>query len=220
MSLRFAGAVLLTLVSPLLTQAASFSYTGNFRQDDNRQSFTFALNSPSTPTIVTLSYAGGTNAASQQISRGGFDPFVSLFDSNGLLLGVQNDGGCPAVGQDSVTGACWDAFLTSPLPAGNYTVVLTEADNSPNGPSLADGFSRDGQGNFTGPAYLGQAGSFLDANPNQRTSAWALDILNVDRAQIATVPEPASAGLFAGGCCLLLFVRRRKVASAARSSRS
>jgi hypothetical protein len=208
MSSRIA-AILVVLITPFLSNAASLSWTGNFAQDDDLQFFTLTLNNPSTITIVTMSYAGGTNAAGSVIPRGGFDPVLSLFDSAGNLVGVNNDGGCPAVGQDAVTNACWDALLMPSLIAGTYTVVLSEADNSASGPTLADGFLRQGQGNFTGPNFVGMPGSFWDVNPDQRTSAWALDIRDVDAANISGVPEPATGVLMTGLCIVGALSRLR-----------
>jgi hypothetical protein len=200
---------LLTLMLPLPGVAASFSFTGNFVQDDDVQFFSFTLNAPSTVAVRTYSYAGGTNAAGQSIAPGGFDPNVSIFDSTGII-DSQNDAGCPAVNADPVTGACWDSLWIplSPLPAGSYIVALSQSGNFAVEPTLADGFTRDGQGNFTGPLFLGAPGAFLDQNQNQRTPAWALDILDVDSAVMVGIPEPATAGLFASACAILLLFRR------------
>ena len=207
---------LLALATPLLSHAASFSFTGNFTQDDDLQFVSFTINNPSTVTITTLSYAGGMNAAGNIIARGGFDPIVSVFDSVGDPVGTNNDGGCPAVGQDAVTNACWDSLLTAILNAGTYTVVLSQSDNTPIG-TLAEGFSRQGEGNFTGPTYLGAPGAFWDANPNQRTSAWALDILDVDTATISAIPEPATALSLTGALGVLGLLRLRARRSSSRS---
>jgi hypothetical protein len=59
--------------------AADFSFTGNFTQDDNVQLFNFVVGAPSSVTLRTWSYAGGTNAAGTTIARGGFDPILALF---------------------------------------------------------------------------------------------------------------------------------------------
>ena len=210
----FLGRVLFSLVASVSLQAATFSFTGNFNQDDYLQYFSFTINTPRTIQILTLSYAGGTNGAGQTIVRGGFDPVVSVFtkllNNDGELIGLSNDEGCGSgnVGQDSVTSACWDSFITLPsLDAGSYIVVLSQADNLPAGGFLQDGFSRSGSGNFTGPAYLGQPGSFVDANPSQRTSAWALDIRDADSAYI--VPEPSTAGIVLLSGAALFYARRR-----------
>lgn len=178
---------LLLALSVAPSLAGNFSFNGNFSQDDDLHYFTVQLNAPGDFSIRTNSYAGG-----------GFDPVISVFDGvdpASMLIGLNNDGGCLAVGQDPNTGACWDSLLSfTAMPAGFYLVVLSQSDNTPFGPTLGDGFNRTGQGNFTGLAFLGSPGSFIDSNPSQRTSEWSLDILNVDFA--TDVPEPATALLF------------------------
>ena len=125
--------LLIALAAPLF--ADDFSFTGNFTSDDNAAYFVFTLGSSSSVTLRTLGYAGGVNAVGTTIGRGGFDPILSLFAGTGpnaLLIGLNNDGTCGDVGQDSVTSACWDSYLSMPgLVAGTYTVVLTQSDNSP-----------------------------------------------------------------------------------------
>ncbi len=198
------------------TQAfgASFSFTGSFSQDDQLQQFVFTLNSPGSVIVRTLGYAGGTNFAGSVIPAGGFDPILTVFQGTGpsaSLFNVNNDAGCGLVGTDPVTSACWDSYLTlAGLPAGQYTLVLSQSDNGANGPTLGDGFGRDGQGNFTGPTFLGGAGSFIDANPAQRTANWAVDILRADDAVLVGIPEPGTLGLAAAGLALLIAKSRRR----------
>jgi hypothetical protein len=197
------GAVALVIGAPLAF-AASFSFTGAFVQDDDKPSFTFTIFSPGVVTIRTYGYAGGTNSASLLIPAGGFDPTIQFFDSTGLLVGLNQDGGCGFVGQDPVSLACWDSYYSQPLAAGSYTLFLTEYDNQANGPFLSDGFNQDGQGNFTGPEFLGSPGSFISADTNQRTSAWALDIVGVDQAAaVAPPPVPAVGVVGIGGRVVL-----------------
>lgn len=191
--------------------AASFSFTGNFVMDDDLRVFNFELLSTSTVTIRTYGYAGGTNAASQVIAGGGFDPVLSLFGgttpSSPLLISNQ-DGGCALVGTDTGTGDCWDAYIEwSNLGPGSYSFVLSQYDNLPGG-ALGDPFSQAGNGNFTSAAFGGFAGPFVDAHPAQRTSFYAVDITGVDSAYDASVPEPASLWLLGGGC-LAIFAGRR-----------
>jgi PEP-CTERM motif len=189
----------------------TFSFAGAFGADDQKQSFILRLDAPATVTFVTLSYAGGTNAAGDLIGAGGFDPVLSLFtgamDASGVNIGGNNDGGCGFVGTDLVTGACWDSYFDAVLPAGYYTLVLTQADNLPIGPTLGDGFLREGQGDFTGPMLLGSPGRFWDANLDQRDGHWAVDILNV--ASAAAVPEPASFAAAAIGLLAVAALRRK-----------
>ena len=117
--------VLYTMVA--LTSPAfgtDFSFIGAFAQDDERRQFTFTLVQPGTVLIRTWSYAGGVNSTGARIEAGGFDPSLSLFDSSGLLLATNRDGGCNNVAADRVTAWCLDAFVAAPLPRGNLPARL------------------------------------------------------------------------------------------------
>jgi hypothetical protein len=202
--------------------AASFSFTGNFTNDDDVQLFTFLVGAPSEVTLRSWSYAGGTNAEGDVILRGGFDPILALFDSTGALVAEQDDAGCPLVPADALTGECWDTNLTTgTLAAGTYTASIQQYDNFSAG-SLAAGFERQGQGNFT-PTISGcdeGTGSFEDVSGEpgcQRDSHWAFDILNVEQAilgpgpDLTVVPEPATLILVGSGVVAALR-RKRKTA--------
>jgi hypothetical protein len=189
-----------SLVSPVA--ADDFSFTGSFAADNDVQLFNFVVGAPSNVTLLTYSYAGGTNSAGALIPSGGFDPILALFDSSGLLINQNDDGGSANVPADPVTGAFFDTFLAAALAAGNYTVAVMQYNNFANGPTLADGFVRDGAGNafFTGPAYGCSNGQFCDVTGANRTNAWAFDILGVESAsEVSPVPVPAALPLFAGG---------------------
>src|SRR5262249_32958100 len=137
---------------------------------------------------------------------------TGVLNPTGISAGsIQNDAGCPNVNADAVTGACWDVLGTLNLPAGSYTVVLSQNDNTPLGGTFGDGFFRTGQGNYTETAFGPGVGSgpFWDANPNQRNGSWALDILNVNSAADLTVPEPATGPLVLCLAITLLAARRR-----------
>ncbi len=196
--LGFAGAPL---------QAATVSYTGSFLQDDNVQSFAFTVATPGVVTLQTFSYSGGTNGAGALISAGGFDPTVSLFTSAGTLLLFQDDATpeCNVVAADPVTGECFDVYLATSLGAGSYLAVLTQFDNHAIGPSLANGFTQSGNGNFTA-AFGCEPGIFCDVDADARTGAFALDITTP-----TVVPVPAAAWLFAGGLAALTRLRRQTV---------
>jgi hypothetical protein len=71
-------------------------------------------------------------------------------------------------------------------------VALTEWDNVPSGPTLGDGFPQTGNGNFTGPEFIGAPGAFILFDGSQRTDHWSLQIIGADAAK---VPEPATATL-------------------------
>jgi len=203
------------LISAFAAAAASadanFSFTGTFSTDDQVQLFDVTLTSTVTDVIFqSLGYAGGTNAAGTPIAPGGFDTFFTWYDSSGNQIGTDNDGlnneGCVNVG--SFNGACLDAYFTGTLTPGDYTLVLTESGNVPNG-SFSDGFSEQGMGNFTAS---GTCLVFCDAFGNTDTGAWAVDIDNVASAtpETAPVPEPPAMALALAGLSLLVLARPRR----------
>jgi hypothetical protein len=192
--------------------AADFSFTGNFTQDDNVQLFTFAVGAPSTVTLRTLSYAGGTNAAGQAIARGGFDPILALFDSTGARINQNDDGDSSEVPVDSVTGQYYDTYLQSMLNPGTYTVSVMQYDNFA-GDNLSDPFDRAGEGNFTaGFGCQDNQPAFNDVSGVAgcgRDSHWAFDILGVESAAQG-VPEPTSWALMIAGFGLAGFALRSR----------
>jgi len=186
-----AAAILAT--SSVSALAATLSFTGNLAGENDVELFNLTLASTSDVTLRTWSYAGGTNAAGNLIPRGGFDPVVWLFfgaGSTALLINANDDGiGVPV---DPFTGLALDALLESfALPAGLYTVALTEVANFALGPTLGDGFLGGGIPDFDG-----------------RTSAWALDILGAD--SVSVVPLPGTLALLGLGLIGLGWARRRK----------
>ena len=213
------AAVCTTLSFATLSFGASFSFTGNFNQDDDVQIFDFSVTSLSDVTLRSYSYAGGTNAAGTVIPRGGFDPILALFASNGTVVTEQDDAGCGNVPADAVTGSCYDVLLVASLVPGNYSVSVMQYDNFADGITLAGGFTRQGQGNFTATEF-GPAGAttpFWDVNNDQRQSFWAFDILNVSQATQeppvqppptgGEIPEPGTVILAASGV-LAIVVKR------------
>ena len=201
-----AALVLFALSAPP-AMAADYSFTGGFNQDDNVQLFNFAVGAQSDVTLRTWSYAGGTNAAGQVIPRGGFDPILAVFDNVGLLIGQNDDGGFGVVPADAVTGMCYDTFLQVSLGAGNYVVSVMQYNNFALGPTLANGFQRVGQPNFTQEWATGP-GFFYDVTGDHRDGHWAFDILNVSEAS-TVVPLPSAVLVAPLGAVLIgLFSRR------------
>ena len=113
---------------------------------------------------------------------------------------------------DSVTGACFDSYLSESLTAGTYTLVLSQSDNSPAGGTLADGYTRTGQTDFTS-SFGCSNGEFCDINADNRTANWAVDIDNVTSSSLpgggGTAPEPATFLLLGGGFAGILVSRRQ-----------
>jgi len=177
------------------------SYFGAFTQDDNQQTFQILVGDPTTITLQSWGFAGGTNAAGSVIPAGGFATVLSLFDPSGLLVTSDTGGtapdGCTPRNIDEATGFCLDAYVSeSVLTSGSWTAVLTEFDNTANGPALADGFTQDGAGNFNNGFQL-----FYTF---QRTGNWAVDIND------GYTPEPAAAWLTLAGLGFLARYRRRR----------
>jgi hypothetical protein len=214
--LAIAGSIVATVGVGSQANAANFSFTGSFTGDGDVQLFNFSVGATSSVTLLTTSYAGGTNAAGTVIPRGGFDPILALFNSSGVLIN-QNDDGGSNVPADSVTGAHFDTFLQSPLAPGNYTVSVMQYNNFAVGPNLSNGFSASGA-TFTS-IFGCSNGSFCDVTTDNRTNQWAFDILNVDSGeQVSAVPLPAALPLFAtglGALGLLGWRRKRKAGAAA-----
>src|ERR1700730_11089597 len=195
--MRYFLYAIVALILPAL--GADFSFIGAFAQDDERRQFTFALGQPGTVLIRTWSYAGGVNSTGARIEAGGFDPSLSLFDSTGLLLAANRDGGCGKVAADPVTASCWDAFVAATLPSGWYQLVLTVSENLPFGPNLVDPFVYDGAGNFTAAPGITLPAGFWDFSPNRRNNSYAVDISGVDSAQLPL--RPSIGALVNGAIC-------------------
>lgn len=186
-------------------RAAIVSYTGSFQNDNDVQPIPFRLDAAATVQAWTLGYTGGTNGTGLVVPAGGLDPLLSLFAASGELLAIDNDAQV-VVPNGNAPPQPWDAWLTVSLAPGDYLLALTQSDNSPVGPGLADGFLRDGDPNFTFAFALapGATGFFWDQSGQQRDAFWALDLLLPDRP----LPEPGSLVLLAASLFGLALRRR------------
>jgi hypothetical protein len=205
-----AGALALTasVAVSVPAQAADFDFSGTFENDNDVLLFNFTLDTDSSITLFSSSWANG-----------GFDPILSLFDSAGNLIDQQDDGGYAGstfsngVSYDHGT---WDFYYTPFLASDSYLASITQFSNFTNGYTLSDGFFYDGAGNenFTGVFGCSQ-GQFCGVGGDDRTNVWELHVLDVKQASIvnqpASVPEPASAlGLLAMGALSAGSLLKRK----------
>jgi hypothetical protein len=183
--------------------ATTFSYAGNFGNDNDVQTFNVNLLFDTTVTLQTFGYGGGTNGNGAVIPSGGFESILQVFAMpSGLAVG-----GSILPGPDPTCGLrtpdpnrlnfCFDAYTQLFLTAGDYLVALAQNPNTANG-NLADGFLYDADPNFNN----GFVGTFGFQGGNQ----WALDITVGPAA-----PEPRSALLAASAFLLVGLVVRRRV---------
>jgi hypothetical protein len=193
--------------------AGQISLTGNLAADDDLVTIDFNVSAAGPVTLRTWSFGGGVDALGNPVAPGGFAPVLSLFSGAGSqdLLAVDYadlSGTCDARVSDPASGFCWDAVISTILTPGAYILTLTEDDNTPNGPSFADGFRQSGQGDFTGPEFLGAPGAFILVDGSQRSPAWELDLIGVDLPGQDT-PEPSgAAAIFLA--LAWAFVKRRR----------
>ncbi|MFN7938363.1 MAG: DVUA0089 family protein [Bryobacteraceae bacterium] len=205
--------------------AAGFSFSGTFNQDNDLAYFQVNMGASGVLTIQTYGYAGGLNQAGQTIADGGFAPALSVFDSTGTLIAVDNLGGsvpnCNGRGIDPTTGYCFDAIVYDSasvpltLGAGIYTVVLSQQGNISFG-DLTLGFTYDpNNGNdpsFTGTNTGNPGQMFVDPfGPFIRNGNWAVDFVSDSLRSVVVeeVPEPATIGLTLFAALGFAALRRR-----------
>jgi hypothetical protein len=141
---------------------------------------------------------------------------LGIWDSTGALIQFQDDGsnvGSTLSNSVSYDHGTWDSYFTQLLTPGNYIATVSQYDNFNAGSNLTNGFTHDGQPNFTFVNNFGGATQPLfngvwDTN-DPRTPNWAFHILNVDQASVS-VPEPASWLLLGAGLAGIAAWRRKQ----------
>ena len=212
----------ISLLLPLSVSANTqiISYTGNLRNDANVTSCgsgctlgagnsdgdyaqwaavvdTFHVSTPSAMQAITFSYGGGTNGSGQAIVPGGFEPYLSLFDSAGNFLASTFFGTTcpPGAATNPSSGFCYDVALDGGiLAAGDYQIAISAFENMSLAENLGAGTLADG---FTGLGNLYQG---EDMN-------YAFDVILTNNSN-SQVPEPATFLLLSPALSWLL-VRKR-----------
>jgi hypothetical protein len=216
-------AVASTISSCTTTGSGAISCTGtaDTPEDFFLKSFTVSGSSPQAITIQTFGFGGGTNAAGNVISPGGFDSLVALFSSAPETIltaggnpiasvpgSTQFFPGCPPAGTVLIGGSaiCGDNKLTATLSPGTYTLLLSDANFvafavSP-GPPISSLLS-DGFADLSGGIFQTCTSSGACITPNGH---FAVDISGVP---VSTVPEPTTLALLTSGLGMLVYKRRR-----------
>jgi PEP-CTERM motif-containing protein len=200
------------------TPSGAISCTGTLATAQDTFTDTFTLSGgPTSVTLQTYGFGGGTNAAGQLILPGGTDPFLVIFSGTGASATILTDGsgnpfgtsldltnygsfpGCPLAGVVNWGSAnvCGDITMTlSSLAVGTYTVVLSDGQYQANAVfdngTLGEGFT-----DFTGGGFCNLQDSNNVTCPNS-SGAFALDITGLPASQTAT-PEPATLLLLGSG---------------------
>jgi hypothetical protein len=185
------------LLSSFAVNAANFSFTGNLSDPDAVQLFRFSMAENSIVNMRTWSYSGGTNAAGEDISAGGFDTMLTLFkgDSEGVGYHEFIDSYYDDIDNGPALDARnYDTLVDWELEAGDYILALTQNFNDPIG-DLEDGF-------------YGNLLNFNDFDGAIRSSFWALDITGEHVYDASPVPVPAALWLFGSAFMGLLGLRK------------
>jgi hypothetical protein len=184
-----------------VASASTTSITGSFLTPEDTYAATVTLTSAGVLNLQTWGFGGGTNAASQVISAGGFDSFVGVFagtgdnavfvDGTSDILSNYGLGGCPPAGTVNIGGAvCGDVALSETLAAGTYTVLLSDAAYIPYAVFETGGLLGDGFADLTGGVFQTCSGT----NCITPTANWALDITTPN--DTTPVPEPGGFWIF------------------------
>jgi hypothetical protein len=147
---------------------------------------------------ITFSYGGGTNGDGTVIPQGGFEPYLSLFDSSGDFLASTFFGTtCPA-GANTNTNShqCLDVLLNGgTLADGNYQIALSAFENLSFVENLGSGTLADA---FTG---LGNLAAGEDLH-------YAFDVILTPA--VGAVPEPSTVWLCMTVLIPVYFLIRRQ----------
>lgn len=176
-------------------------YTGTLTDPATVVQEDFSLSSPGDVMIFTTSYGGGKNLNGTTTSAGGFQPNLTLYNSDGTYVASQWATPPSSANADPSTMQTLDSYLSqSDLKAGSYIVTLTNWDTqqSATATNLSDGF-------------IAGSSNFNDVMGNARTGAYALNISAA--GPVSATPEPATFWLVLPGLVGAAFLLRKRSAS-------
>ena len=202
--MRASGFILAAFLAIQAASGGTISYTGTLvSPEDASTVITVTLASGGTLVLQTYGFGGGTNAASEVIAPGGFDPFVSVFAGTGdtatFIDGTSDvmtnySPGCPPAGTVNIGGeVCGDVALSETLATGTYTVLVTDGSNIPSAIFETAGTLGDGFTDFTGGVFRTCNTVGSDTTCVNDTANWALDI-TTPGPTTTTAPEPGGFG--------------------------
>jgi PEP-CTERM motif len=254
LSVLFLGLAALSLVprahagvSSCVITGSTLSCTGTLGTPEDVFTKSF-IASGSSVTIQTFGFGGGTNAASQSISAGGFDSLVALFSGTGPTASILLDGGgnpvasadnlslfspgCPPAGTVTIgppPPVCGDNALVATVTFGlPYTLLLTDANFVPcavnPGPPPAGGCTTNLSANPVDPSQYGDlsGGVFKTCNG---FDAFGNPICAIDNGKFAVdisgvvTPEPDTLLLFGSGILGICWKGRRRASRGGVSTR-
>ena len=212
--------LILAVIAVRSASADTISFAGNLRDDANVTSCgsgctlgpsnpdsdyaqwaavvdSFTVSTASGMQAVTFSYGGGVNGAGTTIAQGGFEPYLSLFDSSGTFLASTFFGtNCPAgANTNTDSGQCFDVALDGgTLAPGSYQIAISAFQNLSFAENLGTGTLADG---FTG---LGNLAAGEDLH-------YAFDVV---LSSTTPVPEPSAGWLLAGAMLSMAVVLGRR----------
>ncbi len=191
----FCGLVALCSVFTLRANADNFTQTGTFSTDNQIVEISFTTATTQTYNFYTTSYSGGVNADGTSTPAGGFDPVLSLFNSDGTIFsGVATSNG----------GS--DANFSDVLDPGSYILALTEFPSFSNDGTL-QGFTTDVPSLVASSCTMGPTGPFTDAvDCSQRNGNYA-----VNYTSSSVTPEPPSALLLFLPLAGVVYLNRRRL---------
>lgn len=210
------------LYASLPMMASNITFVGSFQQDNQLAVFTLNVSSTTLVEILSVGYAGGPTDIGT-VSPGGFDSYLTLFDSRGAFLAENDDwDGAPP---DPNTGQAFDAQLTQTLDPGIYALVLTQYGNYAVSQNILDGFSESSNPSYTtDPGFSPSNGcsGFEDTSGSCRSGSYVIQVLNSGGADASyalldgqislpnsPTPEPSSIVTLSFALMLMLCVQRK-----------